>query len=149
MNKAIFGSALLCTVFLIVGTYAFPSDIIMWFASTSLIYTIFRVIMVGMLVAVLVTNPPRHLYMRVAMGAMAFTLGCLGIGLLFADTLHLLDVILYIVLAAAFGIEALEFNEEELEEKVTAFREQYVDAHSVPTTTQFKAITRQVLATPN
>lgn len=146
MNKAIFGSALLCTVFLIIGTYAFPTDLIMWFASTSVVFTIFRVVMAGMLLAVLATNPPRHIYMRIAMGSMSLALTCLGLGMFFTDSLHILDVVLFMVLAAAFGLEALEFNEVELEEKVVALREQYVDEHAVPATKQFKAIASQVLA---
>jgi hypothetical protein len=125
MNKAIFGGALACVLFLLVGTFMFPTNSIMWLAGTALPYTIFRIIAAIGLAAVLITNPPRKMHMRVAMGVVAAILTAVGVGIGASDSVHVLDMVLFILLGIAFAIEALEFNEEELEASVLELREEY------------------------
>jgi hypothetical protein len=126
MNKAIFSCSLVCVLFLLVGTYAFPSNPIMWLAGTSMTYVIFRVITAVALVAVLLTNPPRQWYMRMFMGLVAVALATAGITIGVSDSVQILDMVLFLELAVAFGIEALEFNEEELQADILSLREKYV-----------------------
>ena len=118
MNKLLFGGALACTIFLIAGTYFFPDDITMSLASTSGWYTAARVGIAVLLVAVIVSAPPRSLALRLAMAGVAAGLGAWGILLTVGETMHLLDVVLFLTLASAFGLESLELNEEELYERV-------------------------------
>lgn len=125
MNRLIFGSSLTCVVFLLVGSYLFPDNTIMWFAGTSLGYTLFRLVMVIALVAVLITNPPRTMYMRLAMGALSLSLLFSGVVLLYSDVVHVLDMLLFVLLGVTFAIEALEFNEDELTDRATAIHEQH------------------------
>lgn len=125
MNKAIFSCSLVCVLFLIVGTYAFPNNPIMWLAGTTLPYVIFRVIIAIALIAVLVTNPPRKLYMRWLMGLIAIALASTGVAIGASDSVQILDMVLFLELGVAFGIEALEFNEDELQSAVLSFREKY------------------------
>jgi hypothetical protein len=125
MNKAIFSCSLACVLFLLVGTYAFPTNPVMWLAGTTLTYTIFRIITAVALVAVLFTNPPRKWYMRTFMGIVAVALASAGIAIGAADSVQVLDMVLFLELAVAFGIEALEFNEDELQSDILSLREKY------------------------
>lgn len=125
MNKAIFGGALACVLFLLAGSYFFPDNSILWLAGTSTPYIVFRAVVAVMLFAVLVTNPPRKLYMRLLMGVIALTLVGAGVTIAVSDSVQLLDMTLFILLGIAFGIEALEFNEDELNERVLKLRETY------------------------
>ena len=120
MDKAIFGGSLASVVFLLIGTYFFPGSPTMWLAGTSLTYTIFRLVMTGMLLIVLLTNPPRKMYVRVAMGAMAVALSGWGVGLMLQDSYKLLDIILFVELGIAFALDALETTEAEVTQAMRA-----------------------------
>lgn len=118
MNRTIFAGSLASIIILLIGTFAFPASMLMWLASISLPYTIFRVIMVGALVGVLLTNPPRRRDVRAGMGALSLILISCGLALALGNSVHLLDILLFMELGFAFGLEALEFNEEELDERI-------------------------------
>jgi len=128
MNRTIFGGSLASVIFLIAGTYLFSNSPIMWLASTSLGYTIFRCLVAVALVVVLVTNPPRRLIVRALMGTLAAVMAGWGIALILGDSMHLLDIILFLELGFAFGLEALELNEEEIDERIEQLHhpEEYV-----------------------
>lgn len=111
MDKAIFGGSLASVVFLLTGTYVFPHSPIMWLAGTSLTYTIFRLIMTGMLLVVLLSNPPRKMFVRIAMGIIAVVLTGWGVDLMWQGSYKLLDMILFVELGIAFGLAALEVTE--------------------------------------
>jgi len=129
MNRFIFGSSLLCLLFLLVGTFFFPSSIVMWTAHLELPYTIFRICMVVLLVAVLATTPPRQLYMRILMALAGITLLSIGTITAFTDGMYLLDIAMSFMLGTAFLIEALEYNEDELNERALSLQEQYRKMH--------------------
>jgi hypothetical protein len=118
MNRLIFGGSLASALFLIIGTYVFPSSDMMWLASTSLAYTVVRCAMVAVLLVVLFTDPPRKIAVRLLMGAAAATLVGWGSALIASDSMHVLDVVLFLEVGFAFGLEALELNEEEVEERI-------------------------------
>jgi hypothetical protein len=145
MNKAIFGGALVCVLFLLAGTYFFPSSTIMWLAGTSTTYVVFRILAAIALVAVLVTNPPRKLAMRLFMGAVAIALASVGVSIALADSVRLLDMTLFILLGIAFAIEALEFNEDELQTDVINLREVYV-RQTAPSAVQIRYQAEQAVA---
>ena len=119
MDKAIYGGSFASVVFLLAGTYLFSGSPIMWLAGTSLAYTIFRIIMAVMLLTVLVTTPPRKLYVRIAMGILAVVLVGWGIGLLMQGSYKILDMILFVELGLAFGLGALEITDEDVTKMVT------------------------------
>jgi len=104
----------------------------MWLASMSLGYTIFRLVIVALLLAVLLTAPPRRLYMRILMGTIAVVLVGYGFYLSMSDSMHLLDIILFYALGFAFGVEALELTQEETEKRIVALHEQYVQSITEP-----------------
>lgn len=125
MNRAIFGGSLVCVLFLLVGTFAFPSSMVMDLASTSVLITIFRIVMAVVLVGVLVTSPPRKLLGRLVMGGMAVALLALGFALSLGNSMHMLDVILFWELGCALGLEALEFNDDELAARTKQLHKSY------------------------
>lgn len=113
MDRAIFGGSLASVVFLLAGTYLFPSSPVMWLAGTTIAYTIFRLIMAEMLLLVLFTKPPRKWYIRAAMGVMSVALVLWGVALMVQGSYKLLDMVLFIELGLAFGLAALEVTETE------------------------------------
>ena len=124
MNKLIFGGSLAGALFLIAGTFIFPTSSIMWLASTSLAYTVFRFMLAGLLLAVLFTSPPRKLILRALMGGMGVLLVALGTGLIIGDSTHILDIILFLEAGIAFGIEALELDESEYQDRIQRMYEE-------------------------
>lgn len=123
MNKTIFGGSLASVIFLIIGSFIFPSSPIMWLTNASVAYTIVRFLMAALLITVLVTNPPRRLSVRLSMGGMALALIGWGIVLSVTNSMHLLDIVLFLEVGFAFGLEALELNEEEIDERTERLRE--------------------------
>lgn len=115
MEKAVYGGSLASTAFLLAGTYLFPASPIMWLAGMSLAYTIFRLVMVAMLVTVIFTTPPRKMFIRFAMGVLAAVLVSWGVALMLQGSYKLLDMILFVELGIAFGLGALEVNEADTE----------------------------------
>jgi hypothetical protein len=148
MNKAIFSCALACVLFLIAGTYLFPNNPVMWLAGTTLPYTVFRALAAVALITVLVTNPPRRLYMRIFMGSAALVLLLAGLGVGASDSVQILDMMLYLILGISLAIEALEFNEEELEASVLTLRAEYVrQTAPAPVVIHYRAEHAAALAT--
>ena len=125
MNRAIFGGSLLSVIILLIGTFAWPSSLVMELASTSAVATTFRILMAASLLLVLFTSPPRHLYVRIAMGAVAALFLVVALAMSLGNSMHLLDVILFFQLGSALGIEALEFNDDELEERTKNLHKLY------------------------
>ena len=125
MNRALFSGSLVCVTFLLIGTFMFPSSMVMELASTSALATVFRVLMAAMLITVLLSSPPRRLLVRAAMGGIALVLLVSGVVLSLTNSMHLLDVLLFFELGCALGIEALEFNDDEVEQKTERFHEMY------------------------
>lgn len=126
MNRLIFGSSLVCVLFLLIGSYVFPNNIIMWFAGTTINYTIFRIVMTVALITVLCTNPPRSMYMRLFMGGLSLILVGFGLWLMYTDVIHVLDMVLFLLLGVTFAIEALEFNEDELSNDAIAIHANHI-----------------------
>ncbi len=125
MKRLFFAGALVSVLFLLIGTYLFPADVVMWFASTAPSFTLVRTSMALILLVVLFTTPPRSLRVRLLMGFASVAFTGAGLAVSLSDSLHILDIILFFQLGIALGIEALELNEDELSDEVLALREQY------------------------
>jgi hypothetical protein len=125
MNRLVFAGSLACVLFLLVATYAFPTNSILWLADTSTIFSAFRVGMALVLLAVLCSAPPRHIYARLSMGILSLGLLVAGVVSCLSATTYILDTVLFFALGASLGIEALEFNEDELEQKVHTLHVEY------------------------
>lgn len=133
MKRLLFVGSLLCVLALIVGSFLFPQNLIMALASTSSVANIVRGALAIVLVVVLCTEPPRHVTLRLGMGLLGGGLLILGLVTSFGDSMHLLDAVLYLQLGCALGIEALEFNEDELLRQINHFQAVYKLQHATQT----------------
>lgn len=95
------GTLLLCGLYL-------PDTPLMWMASTAPGYVYVRGGLVGVLISLLVTQPPRAYFVRVALGMVALTGGIVTLYLLFTDQLYVADAVVLLEVAIICGLEALE-----------------------------------------
>jgi hypothetical protein len=110
MDKAVYVGGALIALALIAGSIFIPTSFVMVLASTSLVANIGRVIIVGLMIALIVTNPPRSLVFRRVLAAASFGFGYWALMHTLSGTIQLADSVLYLVAAIAFAIEALEVN---------------------------------------
>lgn len=103
----IVGTILLTTTLLVSGTY-FPNSPIMWLAGASLGFEIIRAGLIIILAILLFSHPPRALYFRYTIGAIALALCIATVALAVDYKINLFDMIIFIETAIIFGIEALE-----------------------------------------
>jgi hypothetical protein len=119
MDKAVYGGGALIALALIAGSVFIPTSFVMVLASTSLVANIARVFMVALMLALIVTNPPRSEVFRTILGTASFGFGYWALMHTLSGTIQLADSVLYLVAAIAFAIEALEINVvEELPKKI-------------------------------
>jgi hypothetical protein len=119
MEKAVYGGGALIALALIAGSMFIPTSFIMVLASTSLVANIARAIVVALMVALIVTNPPRSLIFRRVLAAASFGFGYWALMHTLSGTIQLADSVLYLVAAISFAIEALEVNVvEDIPEKL-------------------------------
>lgn len=112
MKKMLIGGTIILTTALLVTGLTNPGNPLMWLASTSIQYELIRAVLIGILVVLLFTNPPRALYFRAFLGVGA---ACLGVGtivLLATYEMNLIDAVVFSEIAIIFAIEALEVSEE-------------------------------------
>ena len=129
MNKTLFSGSLVCVITLMFGSVLFPHNLLMELAGTSVTVNFFRGVVAVILLAVLFTSPPRRWALRAGMGIFAITLMVIGVMTSFGNSMHLLDAILYLQLSCALGMEALEFNEDELLHQTSGFQDLYKQQH--------------------
>lgn len=110
MDKTVYGGALLIALALIAGSIFIPGSFVMTLASSSLAANIGRGVIIGLMIGLMVTNPPRSLTFRAILSAAAVGFACYAIAHAFSGTIQLADSILYLVAAIAFAIESLEVN---------------------------------------
>ena len=119
MDKAVYAGGALIALALIAGSIFIPTSFVMVLASTSLIANIARVIVIGLMIALIVTNPPRSEAFRAVLGVASLSFGYWALMHTLSGTIQLADSVLYLVAAIAFAIEALEVNVvEEVPEKL-------------------------------
>ncbi len=110
MDKAVYGGGALIALALIAGSVFIPTSFVMVLASTSLVANIARVIVIGLMIALIVTNPPRSQAFRAVLAAASFGFGYYALMHTLSGTIQLADSVLYLQAAVAFAIEALEVN---------------------------------------
>lgn len=110
MGKLLVVLALISLAFLQVGSYVFPSDPIMWLAASSASYTVVRLALMGFLVLLLVTNPPRHIVLRSVAEGLAIVLLLTVAYLTYNNGMSALDTLAFGAAGVAMGIVALEIN---------------------------------------
>jgi len=112
MRKMLIVGTILLMITLLLGGVYFPDFPLMWLAGTSLGFEITRAGLVAVLGILLFSNPPRALYFRYAVGAIALGLAITTIALTMTYEINAIDTMAFMEIAVIFGIEALEMPEE-------------------------------------
>lgn len=119
MTKFIVAGTLLATAALLITGSIFPVYPISWLASTSIEFGIIRVSLAALLVALLITKPPRKMYFRYMLGAAALVSFSVATVLIFQFKLAILDFMVLSLAATNFALAALEPDPTEEFEKQT------------------------------
>jgi hypothetical protein len=108
MNKTVYAGAGLIALALLAGSLFIPGSFVMTLASSSVAANVARIVIIGLMIGLIITNPPRSRVFRTALGVAS--VGFLGYAWNHAmsGTIQLADSILYLQAAIAFAIEALE-----------------------------------------
>lgn len=117
-SKLLIGLTLVLVSILFIGGVFYPRSFLMAFAGTSSAYMVLRVVIMGLLIGLLVTNPPRSRLFRTMLATWAIALAVLAGQLLLSYQLFLLDAVLFIEIAIIFGTEALEHSSAATTKKI-------------------------------
>lgn len=102
----------LCTLFTL-GLLA-PDNSVMWLASTSLNFAILRAVLIITLLTLLVTNPPRNVYMRIFIGIISTFLVVWVLNATFNNQMKLVDTLSLLPVSIVAGLDILEQDVEEV-----------------------------------
>ncbi len=108
MQKFLQISSVGMALFIITGTYLIPDSALMTLAASGTYILILRELVVVGSVLLLVTKPPRSIFMRSALGMAAAMLGGWAVVNLYGADLPMLDGLLFVVASISFAIAALE-----------------------------------------
>lgn len=108
-NVLIVATTLLISAMLYDSLYQVDAPL-MWLASTHVSYVYIRSILIALLVALLVSSPPRSLHFRLLLGIVAATLLGGVTWLTAAYVIGFLDAVIFAEVAVIFMIEALEID---------------------------------------
>lgn len=108
MDKMIYSGSIVVASALIAGSLLMPDNAGMWLASTSLAMNIMRGVIIGLMVGLLVTNPPRRREFRLLLGAVSLSFMMWAFGHLWYGSTMVIDSLLFLEAAVSFGLAALE-----------------------------------------
>ena len=95
-------------VLLGIGTATMSNDPMFWLASPANYIQYIRIILAGILVLQLITNPPRRMWLRLVTGTVAGLVGMWTIQQTFNGSLQYLDILAFSSTSLAVLITALE-----------------------------------------
>ena len=110
MKFVVIAGTFLITASLLIGGLYYPDSPLMWLASTTISFAVIRGIILALLGVLLVVRPPRPLYLRALIGAVAAALGATVVWLTATYMIQPIDTVVFIEVAIVFGIEALEVH---------------------------------------
>jgi hypothetical protein len=110
MGKLLVLLSLVSLTFLQLGNYLFPSDPVMWLATSSHTYDALRFAIMPILLVLLVTNPPRNMTLRRLVGAFSVLLLSSVALLTYNNMMSMLDTLAFAAAGVAMGIVALEIT---------------------------------------
>jgi hypothetical protein len=115
MSKLVLALTLLGISILLVFGLVDPNNPVMWLASTSANFTLLRLALIATLIALLVTNPPRNLYLRAFVGAFSLTLALWSISATYQNQMKFLDSMAILQVSIVSALAVLERRIEEVE----------------------------------
>lgn len=111
MKRFIIAGTIALLAAITVGTTLWHDTLLQAFASSDLLLQGVRVALIGLLVGLLLTSPPRSIEFRIVLAAMSIVLGLGALSTLLQYSLPLLDSLVFIEIAIIFAIEAIEAPE--------------------------------------
>lgn len=93
---------------LLYASLAMPDSFVMSFAGSGAVHTMLRIIIVGALIAVLLSRPPRSAQFRVALGVVSSIILVAACFSMMDYKIGVLDAILYLEVSIILAIEAIE-----------------------------------------
>lgn len=117
MNKPIiFLSFTGITLLFVLGLLA-PDNPAVWLASTSHWFAFLRLVLMASFGALLITSPPRNIYLRQGLGLLALIIALWAIGVTYANQMKFLDTMSLLEFSVCTGLTVLEKTGEEFLEK--------------------------------
>lgn len=123
MSKLVLLLSLLATAILFSFGLTDPNSPVVWLASTSLNFAFLRFGIMVALAALLVTHPPRNIYLRLAVGIFASTLATWTLYATYNNDMKLLDSLTLLQFCVSSGLIVLESDNVPLlttEERIKA-----------------------------
>jgi len=112
MSKLILFLSFLSLTFLFIGGLLFPGNSTMWLAADGTGYAILRLTMMIVLLALLITNPPRNISFRIFVGFLSTGLGVWALTSTYQNNMQVLDGASIMLASISMAIAALEYNYE-------------------------------------
>jgi hypothetical protein len=88
-----------------------PESSVMWIASTSQGFTEIRAVLFSVLIALLVTNPPRNPAFRAGVGACSTLIAVWAISSLYTFQMQYLDTLALLLFSISSGLAVLELEQ--------------------------------------
>jgi hypothetical protein len=108
MDKLVYGGSIVIAVVLIAGSILIPNDSMMWLASTSTLMNVARVVVIGLMLALIFTDPPRSKRLRTLLAVAAGTFAGWAVARALSGTVQVVDALLFLQAAVSFGLAAIE-----------------------------------------
>jgi hypothetical protein len=112
MGKAVLLLSLVGIAILFTFGLVNPESPVMWLADTSTTFAVIRFTMMIALAILLVTNPPRNMVLRYAVGFFAGILGTWTLQSTYTNSMQLLDSMSILLFSISAGITVLEVEED-------------------------------------
>jgi hypothetical protein len=108
MSKPYLFLAFVCLGILLIFSLVAPGSPVMWLASTSKIFAVIRVGLMIILLWLLLTDPPRNVYLRAITGTASLLLVSWALNAFFSNQLQLVDFLSLVPAGIAAGLDVLE-----------------------------------------
>jgi hypothetical protein len=110
MGKAILVMTFFGLSILLIFGIINPTSPVMWLASTSAEFAVLRAVLMVVLVAMFVTNPPRKLVLRVLVGVVCTGLAGWALIATYENSMKILDTMIILESTVTSGLMVLERN---------------------------------------
>jgi hypothetical protein len=110
MSKLILWLSFIAVALLFACSLISPASPALWLASTATNYMIIRGVLMVMLLALIMSDPPRYVWFRVFVGFVSIGLAAWSLSSTYQNIMPILDGAAFLVASIAMGIAALEFR---------------------------------------
>jgi len=110
VDRTVYSGTILICLTLIAGSIWFPENAAMWLASTSVIMNMARVVVIGLMLGLIFTDPPRQRAFRLLLSGAALGFLIIALQRTFGGSTQLVDALLFLEAGVAFGLAAAEGN---------------------------------------